>query len=156
MRALVVSLMLPLLVVVGCGGETMDNDQRADFTPNPIAKRLCERLSDECGLLVGTVEDCESSYGALQTPNACSDAIEILTCQELAASDGLPEACFPTCEGSDSQCAHGALTVCAEGRSMTISCEGMCASQGHRWTGVCGDSYQGQTTPGGQASCICE
>ena len=65
------------------------------------------------------------------------------------------DSCWPECHGEPAECDGPNVIACSSsGRRYTYDCEGVCATQNKKWSGICGLSYKNQTSA--QATCWCD
>src|SRR5690606_38239607 len=112
---------------------------------------FCDQLI-ACAATQQTHEECTSTFGAMRVSSACVEASAAATCEDLQSTESETlDVCFPRCDaaGTASCDAHGAVTQCSTaGRTLTLDCEAACVAGGfNAWTGVCGTTFEAQTSP---------
>ncbi|MBM4374147.1 MAG: hypothetical protein FJ095_03610 [Deltaproteobacteria bacterium] len=123
--------------------------------------RFCDRLV-ACGTfdLNGfpySRSSCQDVYGTLRLPVGCPGTVEGATCAELDNPNSFPyEVCFPLCSVTTCGIDGDSLDFCRDGFLYTYDCDAECSRSGKVYTGVCGSTYQGQTTATGEPDCWCQ
>ena len=114
---------------------------------------ICNALN-ECG---AAPSRCELYFDALILPDGCAEAIVAAECQEhFLEVPSYMDLCFPPCGADSAVCAGDIITACFDGRTTTSKCALVCKLADMKYSGVCAEEYQGQTSEDGQDLCWCD
>ena len=107
-----------------------------------------------------SVQTCTAECHGLHLSQQCTDAITSAPCSELAKGldqSSVTPACFASCSPDEQHCIAGdRMQICKSSVELTADCSWACSTAGKAYVGVCGSSYQGQTSPNGGDVCWCK
>ena len=122
------------------------------------ANAFCNKAVTTCGDTSTKVSDCVATFAAVRVTPDCADALETASCSDLATTtSSVDDVCFPSCSqpGSQSCNGDGTLSVCgSSSKALVYDCAATCTAVKKTWTGVCGTSNEGQTSP--KPKCWCK
>lgn len=131
--------------------------------PDPEAeKERCTAICDHLQTCPNLEDDsaCVDRCLASHYPEACAEAVEATSCSvlEQGATIGTPwvEACYPKCARDGVACYGNRITTCDIGHHSQLDCTFQCKEAGEVFSGVCGKTRNGQSSPSGQAQCWCD
>ncbi|HMR05629.1 MAG TPA: hypothetical protein PKA88_07615 [Polyangiaceae bacterium] len=131
--------------------------------PDPEAeKERCAAICDHtasCPNLDGgatCVDRCLASH----FPEACAEAITAASCavleQGATSTASWAAACYPRCNPDGVACNGIRIMTCSAGRLAQMDCTFQCEEIGERFSGVCGATRNGKSSPTGRAQCWCD
>lgn len=130
-------LVAVLLVVLGLGfsGCGEDADRGA----------VCDKMVS-CGQF-STVDECELALGTMQLSSPCLKAMNSASCADHAlAEPSYWAVCWDQCSVEAQHCSGDTMQYCDGTWELIFRCEGVCATGDGTYSGVCGTSYNGQTS----------
>lgn len=90
--------------------------------------------------------ECEATFTVAVPPPGCLQAVETASCEDHAADDPpYTDTCFPPCNAPEQHCEGGTVAGCSEFedglRELQLDCAEICAQQGFRFSGTCGEAF---------------
>ncbi|MFI5297525.1 MAG: hypothetical protein ACHREM_05450 [Polyangiales bacterium] len=164
-RSAILSLTIAAATSSACSSSPPPN-YAADLTA------YCQRY-EQCGpkLSDGTAvteAGCESSNAGWHVPAGCVGAMKTASCADInhqtsllvAGSAALVATCSSPCSftGLGDACHGDGVEICdgVNGRGETYDCASVCAAKSMTYSGVCGRTNNGLTSPGGFDDCWCK
>jgi hypothetical protein len=141
------------------------SDGGISTTPGPSGRvafdgnQFCSRLVTECQDTSVTVADCQTVFQALLVTQACASGLPNASCADLENDQSaITLECFPKCStpGVITCNGDGTVTKCTDqGAKSVVDCARLCQAVAKaQWSGVCGKTYQTQTSDNDK--CWCE
>jgi hypothetical protein len=131
--------------------------------PDPNAeKERCESICDHTGSCpnLDGGESCVDRCLASHFPEACAEAITAASCTALeqgaSSTASWAAACYPRCNPDGVACNGIRIMTCSLGRLAQMDCTFQCEEIGEKFSGVCGKTRAGKSSPSGLAQCWCD
>jgi len=124
------------------------------------AATLCDKLVNQCNdTKLGTVDQCVSSFKVFRVTSQCANDLKSASCDDLEAPTSKVQGeCFPSCSTPHTYACNvgtGTITECDPdsnapdgGRNIqaTLDCAAVCDTEGLKYSGTCGTTFQEQTS----------
>jgi hypothetical protein len=150
------TVLFVLALIPGCKNESDDETLACEA--------MCEDVGARCSWSPTTVDSCQTAMCLTVLSDTCVQTFQSAACEELSAeASPVADACFPPCASDSAVCLNDTITAChasddapTEFRTYVADCWTVCEYKDMTYSGVCGTTYQSQTSSTGQDVCWCQ
>ena len=129
---------------------------------------LCDKLVNQCSdTKIGTVDQCTTSFKVFRVTSQCAADLKTASCDDLESStSNVQRECFPSCGTPHTYACNvgnATITECDPDSNepdsganiqATLDCAAVCDTEGMKYSGTCGTTFQDQTSD--HAVCWCD
>jgi hypothetical protein len=165
-----VSSAVALFGIVACSSSNPpgENDGSGKASGPPVktaayvafdASQLCDLLVNKCaepGATL-TMADCLKDVPLVVVPPDCKAAFDKASAEATCTTgNDVINTCFPSCDAATVKpaCDGTNIQLCSNNLTYTYPCDKVCAAVNGTFTGTCGSTFAGQTSPTDKCFCV--